>query len=346
MLTSELEKAIGLLLDSDRFRDYCPNGLQVEGRREVRRIAGAVSASLDVLTAAQRAGADTVLVHHGYFWKGEDARITGIKKARLEWLLRHDMNLLAYHLPLDAHPQLGNNAQLAVPLGARIDGWFGEQNIAAYGALSRPATLARWADLVAIALARPPLVIGDPQKEINRIAWCSGGAQGYFEDAIRLGVDAYLTGEISEQHYHLARESGVADYILDPSEVDVAAEVMKITGGKGVDVAFECSSVNKVLDTLVAVTKATGVVVIVSIWSHPATINVHSVVMKELDVRGTIAYCNDHQETIKLVEEGKINLEPFITQRIQLEDLVSKGFETLIHNNESAVKIIVQPRLK
>jgi (R,R)-butanediol dehydrogenase/meso-butanediol dehydrogenase/diacetyl reductase len=113
-----------------------------------------------------------------------------------------------------------------------------------------------------------------------------------------------------------------------------------------VDVAFECSSVNKVLDTLVAATKATGVVVIVSIWSHPASVNVHSVVMKELDVRGTIAYCNDHQETIKLVEQGRINLEPFITQRIQLDDLIEKGFDTLIHNNESAVKIIVQPRMK
>jgi len=155
-----------------------------------------------------------------------------------------------------------------------------------------------------------------------------------------------VIAELSAKRKQKARESGVADHILDPSEVDVVAEVMKLTGGKGVDVSFECSSVNKVLDTLVAVTKATGVVVIVSIWSHPATINVHSVVMKELDVRGTIAYCNDHQETIKLVEEGKINLEPFITQRIQLDDLVAQGFDTLIHNNESAVKIIVQPRLR
>ena len=118
---------------------------------------------------------------------------------------------------------------------------------------------------------------------------------------------------------------------------------MKITEDHGVDVAFECSSVNKVMDTLVTAIKPTGVVVIVSIWSHPATINVHSVVMKELDIRGTIAYVNDHQETIRLVEQGKINLEPFITQRIALDDLVSKGFETLIHNNESAVKIIVHP---
>ena len=137
----------------------------------------------------------------------------------------------------------------------------------------------------------------------------------------------------------------MADYVLDPSQVDVLAEVMKITADKGADVSFECSSVNAVLDTLVAATKPTGVVVIVSIWSHPATVNVHSVVMKELDVRGTIAYCNDHAETIKLVEEGKINLEPFITQRIKLGDLISQGFETLIHNNESAVKIVVNPNL-
>ena len=159
------------------------------------------------------------------------------------------------------------------------------------------------------------------------------------------GLTVIVT-ELSARRKEKARESGVADHILDPSEVDVEAEVMKITGGRGVDVAFECSSVNKVLDTLVAATKATGVVVIVSIWSHPANVNVHSVVMKELDVRGTIAYCNDHQETIKLVEQGRINLEPFITQRIQLDDLIEKGFDTLIHNNESAVKIIVQPRMK
>ena len=158
------------------------------------------------------------------------------------------------------------------------------------------------------------------------------------------GLKVIIT-ELSAKRKEKARESGVADHILDPSQVDVVAEVMKITGDKGVDVAFECTSVNKVLDQLVAATKPGGVVVIVSIWSQPATINVHSVVMKELDVRGTIAYCNDHQETIRLVEEGKLNLEPFITQRIQLEDLVSQGFETLIHNNESAVKIIVQPRL-
>ena len=158
------------------------------------------------------------------------------------------------------------------------------------------------------------------------------------------GLKVIIT-ELSKARKEKAREAGVADYILDPSEVDVVAEVMKLTNGAGVDVAFECTSVNKVLDTLVAAMKPTGKVVIVSIWSKPATINVHSVVMKELDVCGTIAYCNDHAETIKLVESGKINLKPFITQRIKLDELISEGFERLIHNNESAVKIIVNPNL-
>ncbi|UOO92118.1 2,3-butanediol dehydrogenase [Vitreoscilla stercoraria] len=158
------------------------------------------------------------------------------------------------------------------------------------------------------------------------------------------GLTIIMT-ELSAKRKEKALSSGVADYVLDPSEVDVVDAVKKLTQDKGADVAFECSSVNKVLDQLVDAIKPTGVIVIVSIWSHPASVNVHSVVMKELDVRGTIAYCNDHQETIKLVEAGKIDLEPFITQRIGLNDLISKGFETLIHNNESAVKIIVSPDL-
>ncbi len=210
MVVHELEKVIGQLLECDRFRDYCPNGLQVEGRREVRKIVGGVSASLEFLRAAQRAGADAVLVHHGYFWKGEDARVIGVKRARLEWLLRHDLNLLAYHLPLDAHPILGNNAQLAPLLGVDIEGWFGEQSIAAYGSMAEPVSLKTWAERIANELKREPLIIGAPDQKIRRVAWCSGGAQGYFEDAVRLGADVYLTGEVSEQHYHLARETGKA----------------------------------------------------------------------------------------------------------------------------------------
>ncbi|MBJ7556160.1 2,3-butanediol dehydrogenase [Marinomonas spartinae] len=171
-----------------------------------------------------------------------------------------------------------------------------------------------------------------------------GGPIGLLLSAVlkAKGITVILT-ELSAKRKEKAHDTGVADYILDPTEVNVTKEVMKITEDRGVDVAFECTSNNKVLDTLVESTKAKGAIVIVSIWSHPATVNVHSVVMKELDVRGTIAYVNNHEETIKLVEEGKVNLEPFITQRIELDDLISQGFDTLIHNNESAVKIIVRP---
>ncbi|MPN20747.1 GTP cyclohydrolase 1 type 2 [bioreactor metagenome] len=154
--------------------------------------------------------ADAILVHHGYFWKGEDGRVTGIRRKRLSSLLANDINLLAYHLPLDAHPELGNNAQLAQRLGWVEEGRFGEQDIAWLGSLVGPGTLAELAADVARVLGRAPLVIGEGSKLIRRIAWCSGGAQSYFEQAIALGVDAYLSGEISEQTVHLARESGVA----------------------------------------------------------------------------------------------------------------------------------------
>src|SRR5690606_35332037 len=156
------------------------------------------------------------------------------------------------------------------------------------------------------------------------------------------GLTVIIT-ELSAKRKEKAIEAGVADYVLDPSQVDVVNEVMKITQDRGVDVAFECSSVNKVMDTLVAAMKPTGVVVIVSIWSHPATINVHSVVMKELDIRGTIAYLSVYQDTIRMVEPGKSKLEPLISQRIALDDLVSKAFEAFIHNTQSAVKITVHP---
>lgn len=198
------------LLEPGKFRDYCPNGLQVEGRAEVRRIVAGVTASQALLDAAVEYRADAILVHHGYFWKGEDGRITGIRKQRLSALLTNDINLLAYHLPLDAHAELGNNAQLARRFGLLVDGRFGEQDIAWLG---RPAGECRVADLVRqveASLGRNPLLVGDPEQPIRRLAWCSGGAQGYFEQAIALGVDVYLSGEISEQTVHLARESGVA----------------------------------------------------------------------------------------------------------------------------------------
>jgi len=210
MRREELARYLDELLQAAKFRDYCPNGLQVEGRDEVRRIVAGVTASQKLLDLAVARGADAVLVHHGYFWKGEDARVTGLRRRRLATLLKHDINLLAYHLPLDAHPELGNNAQLAVRFGWQPEGRFGEQEIGWYGSLPAPASLAEVAGSVATTLGRQPLLLGDPARSIRRVAWCSGGAQGYFEAAIGLGVDLYLSGEVSEPTLHLAEESGVA----------------------------------------------------------------------------------------------------------------------------------------
>ena len=210
MQLNELDNYIGRLLDVSRFRDYCPNGVQVEGRATINRIATGVTASQKLLQDATAWGADAILVHHGYFWRNEDQAITGIKKRRLAHLLQHDVSLLAYHLPLDAHPELGNNAQLARRLGLLPQGRFGEQDIAWYGELQQPQTLSQFARHITSSFQRKPMLIGDNDRMLRRIAWCSGGAQSYFEQAVALGVDVFLTGEISEQHVHVALETGVA----------------------------------------------------------------------------------------------------------------------------------------
>jgi dinuclear metal center YbgI/SA1388 family protein len=206
----ELLDYTGQLLQVERYRDYCPNGLQVAGRPDVGSIVSGVSASMALLEAAAENGADMVLVHHGYFWKNEQPCVTGIKRARLKYLLERDINLVAYHLPLDAHPQLGNNAQLARMLGIEIDGWFGEQSLVAHGRLAEPVTLAGFGRNIARALGREPLLVGEAGGSIRRIAWCTGAAQDALEQAVEMGVDAFVTGEISERTVHLARESGVA----------------------------------------------------------------------------------------------------------------------------------------
>ena len=210
MLRDDLEAYLDEFLNVANFRDYCPNGLQVEGREHVRVIVSGVTASAALLDAAVAAGADAVLVHHGYFWKGEDARLTGTRRLRIATLLAHDINLYAFHLPLDAHPEVGNNAALARELDLRMEGRFGDQNIGAFGSLASAVSLGAFAAHVAERLERVPLVIGDPASVVRRVAWCTGAAQGYLEDAVRLGADLYLSGETSEQTYHLARESGVA----------------------------------------------------------------------------------------------------------------------------------------
>ena len=210
MNRDELARHLEQLLDASRIRDYCPNGLQVEGRSEVTRLVSGVTASVALIERATAAGADALLVHHGYFWKGEDPRLVGTRKRRIELLLAAGLNLFAYHLPLDLHPELGNNAQLAVRLGLLAEGRAGEQDLVAFGASDAPTDLAGFAARVKARLGREPLVVGDPGRAVSRVAWCTGAAQGFFETAIGLGVDAYVTGEIAEQHVHLARESGVA----------------------------------------------------------------------------------------------------------------------------------------
>lgn len=206
----ELRDYIGSELAVSRFRDYCPNGIQVEGRAEVKRIATGVTASQAVLEAATTWGADAIIVHHGYFWRSEDACVTGIKKRRIAHLLQHDVSLLAYHLPLDAHPEWGNNVQLGKRLGFVETGRFGEQDIACHGNLRETMTLEGLKRSIDATLGREPQIIGDLDAKVSKVAWCSGGGQGYFEQAIALGVDAFLTGEASEQSFHLAQETDVA----------------------------------------------------------------------------------------------------------------------------------------
>lgn len=210
MKRDELVGYLDELLASRQFKDYCPNGLQVEGAGDVRRIVAGVTASQALIDAAVERGADTLLVHHGWFWRGEDGRVTGFRKARMQSLLTHDINLIAYHLPLDAHAEFGNNAQLARVLGWRAEGRFGDQDVAWLGRLEVPKTLYELEREISRELRRQPLAIGDPDRLVERIGWCSGGGQSYFEQAAALGVDAFVSGEASEHTVHLARESGVA----------------------------------------------------------------------------------------------------------------------------------------
>ena len=204
--------ALDELLQPGKFRDYCPNGLQVEGRKQVRRLVTGVTACQALLDAALVEEADAVLVHHGYFWKNEDSRIAGMKKQRLQTLLRHDLNLFAYHLPLDAHPTLGNNAALARILDLEIQGGLEPDNplsIGLVGHLPTPMTAEQFADHAAGRLGREVMHVGEREDEIESIAWCTGAAQGFIDQAQAQGVDAYLSGEISEPTTHVARETGI-----------------------------------------------------------------------------------------------------------------------------------------
>ena len=205
----EFQSALDTLLQPHAFKDYCPNGLQVEGRGRVGYVVSGVTASLALIDAAIAAGADTLLVHHGLFWRGQDGRIVGWMRQRLARLLAHNINLFAYHLPLDAHPELGNNAQLGARLGVRTTGHFGDQELGCLGE-GHFADVQQLVDLLQSVLGRSVLHIPGHTEPIRRIAWCSGGAQSYFEAAIAAGAQVFISGEVSEPQVHLARECGVA----------------------------------------------------------------------------------------------------------------------------------------
>ncbi len=214
---SHLLQAFNTLLQPERFRDYGPNGLQVEGKAQINKIVSGVTASRALIEAAIEAKADAIFVHHGLFWRGQDGCVTGWMKQRLALLLVANINLFAYHLPLDAHAELGNNAQLGLQLGLTpsdgSEGRFGEQGLGYFGGRSDGGSFngaPALAKHIENVLKRPVALVGPIDIAINKIAWCTGGAQSYFEAAIAAGAQAFITGEISEPQAHYARECGVA----------------------------------------------------------------------------------------------------------------------------------------
>lgn len=211
MKNTELEQLINEKLGSAAFSDYAPNGLQVEGREEIKTLITGVTASQALIDEAVRQQADAIIVHHGYFWKGESPVIRGMKRRRLKALLSNDINLFGWHLPLDAHPELGNNVQLAQLLGINVMGEI--EPLVPWGELAMPVSGLELASWIEARLGRKPLWSGDTGPErVKRVAWCTGGGQGFIDSAARFGVDAFITGEVSEQTIHSAREQGLHFY--------------------------------------------------------------------------------------------------------------------------------------
>ncbi|MBN3859403.1 Nif3-like dinuclear metal center hexameric protein [Neisseriaceae bacterium PsAf] len=210
MKREKLLNYLNQLLNIDLFSDYSPLGLQVEGKEEVLKIVTAVTASLKAIDFATKNNVDMLLVHHGMFWKNEADVVTGWKKKRLQELLKFDLNLVAYHLPLDAHPELGNNAQLAKKMQWVCQKTTGEQGLLCVGELINKMSLNNLEMQLEIELKRKPLVIGRPNKEIKKIGWCTGGGQNFFLEAIAQDVDVFVTGEASQAQYHFANETDVA----------------------------------------------------------------------------------------------------------------------------------------
>jgi dinuclear metal center YbgI/SA1388 family protein len=210
------DEAINLYLNDilriSHFKDYCPNGLQVQGKKNIKTLVTGVTASLALIQEAIQVKADAILVHHGWFWRNDDPRIVGQLHARLKLLMQYEINLFAYHLPLDQHPEFGNNVQLAKKLGFKVDGQSQENDLVWFGSpkQKKKILLTDLVEKIHKHLNREPLVIGELDKPIGKIAWCTGGAQGYIDVASRLGADVYISGEISEQTTHASRELGIA----------------------------------------------------------------------------------------------------------------------------------------
>lgn len=211
----QLEIELNTLLNPGAFRDYCPNGLQVEGTREIKKLITGVTASQALIREAISRDADALLVHHGYFWRGEDPAIVGLKRARVNLLLEHGLSLFAYHLPLDAHPELGNNAQLASLLDFEVSGQTGppgETPLVWLGKTHSPLSAASLAEHLQAKLGRETVWVRGGDRDVSKVAWCTGAAQNFFEIAVASGADAFITGEISEPSAHIAREAGVHFY--------------------------------------------------------------------------------------------------------------------------------------
>lgn len=214
MLRSEFELLLNRTLSPSRFKDYAPNGLQVEGKGEIKRVVTGVTANQALIDAAIKWQADAIFVHHGYFWKNEAPEIVGMKYRRIAALIKHDINLYGYHLPLDAHPEYGNNAGLANVLGLNfrepLQPWLPlEESIGLVGELSEPMSLDAFQQLIEAGVQRSVLFERVSEQPIKRVALCTGGAQGYIEQALKVNADVFITGEVSEQTIHIAREMGI-----------------------------------------------------------------------------------------------------------------------------------------
>ncbi|MDN2663096.1 Nif3-like dinuclear metal center hexameric protein [Psychromonas sp. 14N.309.X.WAT.B.A12] len=212
MNNRKLANKLDQFLEIHQFKDYCPNGLQIEGKEQVKKIVTGVTANQALIDAAIELNADAILVHHGYFWKGEAQQIVGMKYNRIKALIKNDINLYAYHLPLDVHPELGNNKQLAKLLGITdrrpLEPWD-KRSVGRVGKFEQAITPQALSETITQQLDREPLWIDGGKPEIKTIAWCTGGGQDYITIAAEQGIDAFISGEISERTVHIAKEMGI-----------------------------------------------------------------------------------------------------------------------------------------